>query len=269
MKEDKKEEQMDQKFNKLLKKMLDLLKVNAISVSALQLKNTEAIISEKLENEKNAIEYGMNSINKNVLKNQKKYSNILEKESDLLDRYKKLITDVAKYYDNNILMENIKILNEELFQLEQNKKLTVLKEKEAKAREKLDNSDDVIAEEAYDVEEEISKSQVKVKRLKTSLKNKIKEKETALFSAVETKEKELQKEIKGPRVIKNATRFFMGKINPYKMIEKNVFKSLENRLNEYEEEIKSILKKKIKYSDENIVSTINELVEKAQKDIVN
>lgn len=269
MKENMKEEQGENKLNKLLEKMIDLLKINTISVSALQLKNTEDIISEKIENEKNAIEYGINSINKNVLKNQKKYSNILEKENDLLDRYKKIIKDVAKYYDNNIFVENIKILNEELFQLEQNKKLIELKEKEAKAREKLDNSDDAIAEEVYDVEEEITKSQTKVKRLKTSLKNKIKDKETALFSAVETKEKELQKEIKGPRVIKNATRFFMGKINPYKMIEKNVFKSLENRLNEYEEEEKDILKKKIKYSAENIVSTINELVEKAQKDIVN
>ncbi len=267
MRESKKEHS-DEKIDKLIKKLLDLLRVNVISVSAMQIKNTEVIISDKVTNEENSIDFSINSINKNVLKNKKRYSNIVEKKDELLNRYKELLINISKYYDNNIFSENIKILKEELLQLEQNKLLIKLKEDEAKAKEKLDNSDDEIAEKIYTLEEEINKSETKVRRTKTLLKNKIKDKENNLFSAIETKDKELQKEIKGPRVIKNATRFFWGKLNPYKMIEKNVFNSLETRITDYEKEVEDILKKKIKYTDENIIETINGLIEKTRKKLL-
>ncbi|MBR3132814.1 MAG: hypothetical protein IKG42_01865 [Clostridia bacterium] len=263
-----KKELVDDKFNKVIKKMLNLLKVNAISNSALQLKNSEDIILQKLENEKNSLEFGINLINKNVLKNQKRYSDVFDEIEELLERYKELLYKASRYYDNIIFFENVKILKEELFQLEQSNQINSLRMDENKAKEKLDNSDDEIAEKIYAIEEEISKSETKVKRTKTLLRNKIKEKEDALFYAIETKEKEIQREIKGPRVIKNATRFFMGKLNPVKMIERNVFSGLKVRIDEFERDSEEIFSKKLKYTEENILSIIDELVKKTEKRIL-
>lgn len=267
MKENR-ENLLNDKINKLMKKMLELLKVNSISLSALQIKNTESIIHEKLQNESNSIEYGINSINKNVLKNEKKYSNIFSDKENILEDYKALLYSASKYYDNAIFNEIIKILKEELQQLEQNKKLMILKDKESIAKEKADNSDDEIAEEIYSLEEDISKSETKVRRTKTLLNNKIKEKERALYLAIESKDKEIQREIKGPKVIKNATRFFMGKLNPAKMIEKNVFSGVKKRIEEFRVESEDIRTKKIKYSEENIISTINDLIQKTEKKLL-
>ena len=157
-------ELFNDKINKLIKKNIEALKLDIISSIALQYKITENIIDEKLQNENNSLEYGINSINKNVLKNERKYSSIFERKEELLDRYKNLLIEASKYYDNAILNERIKILKEELAQVEQYKKLNILKKQESKAKEKVDNSDDVIAEDIYSVEDEISKSETKVKR---------------------------------------------------------------------------------------------------------
>lgn len=264
----KKQESQSDKINKLIKNVLNLLSIDAISNSALQAKNTDAIINEKLENEKRSIEYGINSINKNVLKKQDKYSNVFEEEEKLLNEYKEILYSSSKFYDNSIYNESLKILKEELFQVEKNKELMILNQNVIKAKEKADNSDDEIDEKIYSVEEEISKSETKVKRAKTLMRNKIKEKESELYSAIESKNKEVQREIRGPRVIKSATRFFMGKLNPLKMIEKNVFSLLRKRIDDYKKSYDNILNKKVKLTSDNIVDNINELVKKTEKKLL-
>ena len=65
--------------------------------------------------------------------------------------------------------------------------------------------------------------------------------------------------IKGPRIFSKATKFFLGKIKPVKLIEKNVFTNLKNRLEIYEKEERQVKKINEQYTEENIINTIEKV----------
>ena len=159
-------------------------------------------------------------------------------------------------------MGYIKILEEELKQKKILAKLFYAKQEENLARERVDNSDDQISEKIYDMEEEIAKSEQKIRRTKTTIKKRILQKEDELTSLFETREKGIQKEsIKGPKIFNKATRFFLGKLNPTKQIQRNVFNNLKKRIDEYEKN-KIEIKIKDEYAEENIAKTLEKITTK-------
>ena len=76
---------------------------------------------------------------------------------------------------------------------------------------------------------------------------------------MEAEAQELQRDIKGPRAFSKATKFFFGKINPYKMIQKNVFSNVQSRIEKYEQE-KNVKRINEKYLSDNLIKTINEAI---------
>ena len=112
------------------------------------------------------------------------------------------------------------------------------------------------------MEEEIAKSEQKIRRTKTTIKKRILQKEDELTSLFETREKGIQKEsIKGPKIFNKATRFFLGKLNPTKQIQRNVFNNLKKRIDEYEKN-KIEIKIKDEYAEENIAKTLEKITTK-------
>ena len=119
----------DNDFNNLMKEALLLSKLNAIVSSAYQYKNTENIVSNKTSNVENVIIYGINDINSKVLENKKKFEDIEENKNDLLNKYKDALNDIGTNFDNIITMGYVKLLEEDLVQLEKYNEIYKLKEK--------------------------------------------------------------------------------------------------------------------------------------------
>lgn len=257
---EKKEINNDKKVKELLEKWKELSKISIILLSAIQYKKSQEGIAQKVENESNAISYGIGNINRKVLENLKKYSDIEKEFTELMERYEGNLTELAESFDCSIVSDYTKILEEELKQIEMYGKIYALIKDETKAKIKADNSDDDIREEICNIEDEISKSEIRVRRLKPNVRKKVEDKATTLNKTMEKKEQQLQRDVKGPRIFNKATKFFLGKINPYKMIEKNVFSNLKNRINEYEAEEKNNIKKiDERYQENNIIETINKI----------
>ena len=239
----------NQKLANLSKQFEKLAKDQAIISAAIQYKKSQEIIDQKLKNENAAISYGIERINKKVIENLNEYE-----ESDL--------EELAKYHDTQIALGYAKILEEELKQKDIYIQLYHARKEEIIAKGRGDNSDDEISENIYDMEEEISKSDLRIRRLRPTIRKKISEKQKELTSALETKEKEIQKEsIKGPKIFDKATRFFLGKLNPTKQIQRNVFNNLKNRIKTYEEN-KNEIKIKEEYAEENIAKTLEKITTK-------
>ena len=260
---------MNNKEIDLNKKIEDLsntwekLCVNQAIISiAIQYKKSQEIVEQKEENENISLSYGIKLINKKVLENLNKYHEVAEELNELLTRYKDNLLDLSEYYDNHIVANYVKILEEELKQCKMYKEIYYLQEDAKIASEKADNSDDEIREKIYNIEDEINKSETRVRKLKPTIKKRIQAKEEVVVKAIESEEQEIRKEsIRGPRIINKATRFFMGRINPYKAIHKNVFSNLKNRIEKYEnsEEKKATSRINDKYTEEKIIQTINKI----------
>lgn len=257
----------EKEFNKLITDMNKLSKLNAIVSSAYQYKNTENIVLNKTSNEENSIIYGINSVNSKILTNRKKFENINDEKDEILNNYKQSLEKLGANYDNIITMENVKLLEEEVEQIQLFKKIFKLKRKESIAKGKADNSDDDIAEDIYDLEDILSKSESKTRRIKTTLNSKIKEKEASLMNAMESKEKELQTKIKGPQIFKSAKKFFFSKINPQKVVENSVFSNIRDRIEDFKEDLKN-MKKSEKYTEENLIEAVNVVMEKSNTKIL-
>lgn len=251
----------DKEFDDLISKWKELSRYSAIISSAIQYKKSKEIILKKIENENIAITYGINSINKKVLINLEKYTDVEQELNKIMEQYENNLTELSVYHDCLINLGYTKILAEEKKQIDMNTKIYELVKQETKAKIKADNSDDEIREKICDIEDEISKSEVKVRRLKPTIKKKIEEKEYSLNNSMETKDNQIQRDVKGPKVFSKATKFFLGKLNPYKMIEQNIFSKVKIRLEQYEKEEKVKLRKSNeKYKEENIIKTIDELI---------
>ena len=105
-------------------------------------------------------------------------------------------------------------------------------------------------------------AKIRLKARKARKRKKILTKEQELISAMESEEKEIKKEtIKGPIIFNKATKFFLGKINPTKLIQKNVFNGLKNRIDKFNETENTVKKASEKYKEENILETINKIAE--------
>ena len=252
----------EQQFSDLLNYMNKLSKLNAIISSAYQYKSTENTVINKTSNQENAIIYGINSVNSKILTNRKKYENINESKDEILNNYKESLEKLGRSYDNNITMEYIRLLEEEVEQVNLYRKIYQLKIKESIAKGKADNSDDDIAEDIYNLEDVLSKSESKTRRIKTSVNSKIKEKNSVLMDAMEFPEKDLQTKIKGPQIFKNAKKFFFSKINPQKVVENSVFSNIRERIEEFKVELKKI-KKNNKFSEENLIQNVNLAMDKS------
>ena len=227
----------NQRLDNLCKKLEKLTKDQTIISAAIQYKKSQEIIDKKVKNENAAISYGIIKINKKVIENIDKYTEVEKEYQEIMKKYENDLTELAQYHDSQIVMGYIKILEEELKQKKILAKLFYAKQEENLARERVDNSDDQISEKIYDMEEEIAKSEQKIRRTKTTIKKRILQKEDELTSLFETREKGIQKEsIKGPKIFNKATRFFLGKLNPTKQIQRNVFNNLKKRIDEYAEE---------------------------------
>ena len=244
----------EQEFSDLLNYMNKLSKLNAIISSAYQYKSTENTVINKTSNQENAIIYGINSVNSKILTNRKKYENINESKDEILNNYKESLEKLGRSYDNNITMEYIRLLEEEVEQVNLYRKIYQLKIKESIAKGKADNSDDDIAEDIYNLEDVLSKSESKTRRIKTSVNSKIKEKNSVLMDAMEFPEKDLQTKIKGPQIFKNA--------NPQKVVENSVFSNIRERIEEFKVELKKI-KKNNKFSEENLIQNVNLAMDKS------
>ena len=250
----------DKKFEELSTRWQELSNNFAIISAAIQYKKSQEKISQKVDNENRAITYNINLINKKVLENPKKYAETEREMSELMDRYKTNLTNLAESLDSQIVQGYVKILEEENRQNEMHKQIYELLKEEKVVKKKLDNSDDDIREKICDIEDEISKSELKIRRYKPTIRKKIEEKENKIANAMESKEQQVQRDVKTPKVFAKATRFFLGRINPHKMIEKNVFSSVKTRIEIYEKEEKVNVKKpNPKYNIENILDTINEV----------
>lgn len=258
----------DKEFNKLIKDMLSLSKVSAIISSAYQYKITENTVESKTSNEENVIIYGINDINPKVMNNKKKFETINQSKNDLLENYKTSLEKLGKNYDNIITMGYIKLLDEELEQLEKYIDIYNLKKQENKAKEKLDNSDDQIAEEIYKIEDELEKSESRTRRIKTTINAKIKEKKELLMNAMESSEKQMQTAIKGTHIFKGAKKFFIGKLNPQKAIEKNVFSTIRERIEKFNNEDLVTMKKSTKYTKANLIASVDSTIAKKSKKIL-
>ena len=211
----------NQKLANLSKQFEKLAKDQAIISAAIQYKKSQEIIDQKLKNENAAISYGIERINKKVIENLNKYEEVEKEYQEIIEKYKSDLEELAKYHDTQIALGYAKIL-----------------------------------------EEEISKSDLRIRRLRPTIRKKISEKQKELTSALETKEKEIQKEsIKGPKIFDKATRFFLGKLNPTKQIQRNVFNNLKNRIKTYEEN-KNEIKIKEEYAEENIAKTLEKITTK-------
>lgn len=255
IKENKKIEELTSAWEKLLKDQ-------AIISAAIQYKKSQETINQKIENENAAISYGIKIINKKVIENMNKYTEVENEFTSLIEQYKNNLYGLCQYHDTQIVMEYTKIFEEELKQCRMYKEIFYLQEEENSAKKKLDNSDDEIREKICNIEDEISKSKLKVRRIRPTLRKKILTKEQELISAMESEEKEIQKEtIKGPRIFNKATKFFLGKINPTKLIQKNVFNGLKNRIDKFNETENTVKKANEKYKEENILETINKIAE--------
>lgn len=255
IKENKKIEELTSAWEKLLKDQ-------AIISAAIQYKKSQETINQKIENENAAISYGIKIINKKVIENMNNYTEVENEFTSLIEQYKNNLYGLCQYHDTQIVMGYIKIFEEELKQCRMYKEIFYLQEEENSAKKKLDNSDDEIREKICNIEDEISKSELKVRRIRPTLRKKILTKEQELISAMESEEKEIQKEtIKGPRIFNKATKFFLGKINPTKLIQKNVFNGLKNRIDKFNETKNTVKKANEKYKEENILETINKIAE--------
>lgn len=254
----------NQRLDNLCKKLEKLTKDQTIISAAIQYKKSQEIIDKKVKNENAAISYGIIKINKKVIENIDKYTEVEKEYQEIMKKYENDLTELAQYHDSQIVMGYIKILEEELKQKKILAKLFYAKQEENLARERVDNSDDQISEKIYDMEEEIAKSEQKIRRTKTTIKKRILQKEDELTSLFETREKGIQKEsIKGPKIFNKATRFFLGKLNPTKQIQRNVFNNLKKRIDEYEKN-KIEIKIKDEYVEENIAKTLEKITTKDQ-----
>lgn len=246
----------DKKFNEIVASWNELSYNATVVAAALEYNKSKENILKKTQNENVAITYGINTINKKVLENPQKYNNVEEEFKQLMDRYEKNLIELANYHDSTIVQSYVKALAEEKKQLDMYSKIYELIKEENTAKGKADNSDDEIRERICNIEDELSKSELKLRRLKPNIKKKSEEKEKAIAVAMESVNQELQRNVKGPKVFTKATKFFLGKINPYKMIEKNVFSNVKTRIDGYESQ-KNIKKINQKYLSENIIETIN------------
>ena len=252
----------NQKLANLSKQFEKLAKDQAIISAAIQYKKSQEIIDQKLKNENAAISYGIERINKKVIENLNKYEEVEKEYQEIIEKYKSDLEELAKYHDTQIALGYAKILEEELKQKDIYIQLYHARKEEIIAKGRGDNSDDEISENIYDMEEEISKSDLRIRRLRPTIRKKISEKQKELTSALETKEKEIQKEsMKGPKIFDKATRFFLGKLNPTKQIQRNVFNNLKNRIKTYEEN-KNEIKIKEEYAEENIAKTLEKITTK-------
>ena len=252
----------NQRLDSLCKQLEKLTKDQAIISAAIQYKKSQEIIDQKVRNENAAISYGIIRINKKVIENMDKYTEVEKEYQEIMKKYEEDLTELAQYHDSQIIMGYTKILEEELKQKELLAKLFYAKKEETVAKSRVDNSDDEISETIYDMEEEITKSDQKIRRTKSAIKKRIIQKEEELTSLFETRERSIQKEsIKGPKIFDKATRFFLGKLNPTKQIQRNVFNNLKKRMDEYEYD-KDEIKIKEEYTEENIEKTLVKIVEK-------
>ena len=105
----------------------------------------------------------------------------------------------------------------------------------------------------------MNKSELRLRRLKPTIKKKSEEKMRCIETAMETESQEIQRDIKGPRAFSKATKFFFGKINPYKMIQKNVFSNVINRIEKFEQG-KNIKKTNENYLSDNLIKTLNDVI---------
>ncbi len=256
------EKAKEEVIEELSEKMKKLSKDQAIISSAVQYKKSQEIILKKLTNENVAIFYGISLINKKVIENLDKYTEVEKEFNELMKMYQENLEQLAKFHDTQIASEYTKIYKEEKKQVDIQKNIYYLIQKENKAKEKVDNSDDEIREQIYDLEEELSKIELKIRRLKPIIRKKVIEKEESLNKALESQETGIRKDkIKGPKIFSKATKFFMGKLKPYKIIERDIFKNLKNRLEEYENKEKKSKKINQDYLEENIIETINKISE--------
>ena len=252
----------NQKLANLSKQFEKLAKDQAIISAAIQYKKSQEIIDQKLKNENAAISYGIKRINKKVIENLNKYEEVEKEYKEIIEKYKSDLEELAKYHDTQIALGYAKILEEELKQKDIYIQLYHARKEEIIAKGRGDNSDDGISKNIYDMEEEISKSDLRIRRIRPTIRKKISEKQKELTSALETQEKEIQKEsIKGPKIFDKATRFFLGKFNPTKQIQRNVFNNLKNRIKTYEES-KNERKIKEEYAEENIAKTLEKIATK-------
>ena len=228
-------EKKDKEFDDLLDKWKELSYSAALISAAIEYSKSKESIAKKVENENVAITYGINSINKKVLENPQKYNNVENEFKELMERFEDNLVKLTNYHDSNIVQGYIKIVEEEKKQMEMYKQIYQL------------------------LKEELAKSELKVRRLKPTIKKKGEEKEKSVGVAMETEAQELQRDIKGPRAFSKATKFFFGKINPYKMIQKNVFSNVQSRIEKYEQE-KNVKRINEKYLSDNLIKTINEAI---------
>ena len=212
------QKEKDQKFNNVLNSLIKLSKLSAIVSSAYQYKSTENLIIDKTSKEENVIIFGIENINTKVLTNPLKYENIINRKDELLLEYKDVLDTVGTNYDNQLTLAYVRQYEEDLEQLEKLVDIYMLRKKENEAKRKVDNSDDEIAEEIYDIEDELGKSEAKSRRGKTSINAKIKEKNKVLMEAMESEEKEIHTKIKRPTFLLGAKKFFFGRFNPKKLI---------------------------------------------------
>ena len=159
----------NQRLDNLCKKLEKLTKDQTIISAAIQYKKSQEIIDKKVKNENAAISYGIIKINKKVIENIDKYTEVEKEYQKIMKKYENDLTELAQYHDSQIVMGYIKILEEELKQKKILAKLFYAKQEENLARERVDNSDDQISEKIYDMEEEIAKSEQKIRRTKTTI----------------------------------------------------------------------------------------------------
>lgn len=170
---DKFKKNKEKNFIELLDETRKTLKDQTKALSAMQYNKSREIILEKISNENAAITYGISLINKKVVENLEKYAEVEKELKELMEKYEKYLTELAQYHDTQIAAEYIKLYEEELRRLSIQSKIYNLVQDEKKAKQKADNSDDEIREKICDLEDQLEKIDVKIKRIKPIIKRKL------------------------------------------------------------------------------------------------
>lgn len=210
-------------------------------------KISEEVINIKLNNQLNSINASIIQINPRFNEKSKNYDKMKQQMLELLNDYECVLKQICNKYDEQIKKmilqkfdletQLLKIINEIKSCQEKRKRKNIVnsvvdKLKRKSVKKELLEQDSAQLEE-IDYEGKIKNIQSKIRALNKKINSLNSEKSQKVFEAMEVGDKQLILEIKKPKNFKKVVKFFANRFNTYKVINKNVFEPLRQRIDEF------------------------------------
>lgn len=176
-------------------------------------KISEESINSKINNQINSINVTINQINPYFNKNQKKYEKVQEAVKTTMEKYENVLQGICIDYDKQIedtILEKVKC---ELKLIE--KKKNIKQEKNKSQAEKI---------------EEMKKLQRRIKVMNKKINRLNEEKQTKVFDAMESGNKQISTQIRKPKTFKKITRFFSDRFNTYNVIMQKILTPVNEKI---------------------------------------